>query len=138
MYNHKIIEDGVLEQKKKGESYMANTIKEMACIVCPLRCRLKMELDEGGKVVNVGKKYAETEFTNPVRMVTSTVVLENGPYKRLPVILSDVIPKSEIFHVMEEINKVKVCAPVRINDIIIENIAGLGVNLIASRSVEKE
>lgn len=124
---------------------MANTIKEMACIVCPLSCRLKVELDEAGKVVNVtgntcprGKKYAETEYTNPVRMVTSTVVLENGPYKRLPVILSDVIPKSEIFHVMEEINKVKVCAPVRINDIIIENIAGLGVNLIASRSVEKE
>lgn len=124
---------------------MANTMKEMACIVCPLSCRLKVELDEAGKVVNVtgntcprGKTYAETEFTNPVRMVTSTVVLENGPYKRLPVILSDVIPKKEIFHVMDEINKVKVCAPVRINDIIIENIAGLGVNLLASRSVEKE
>jgi len=121
------------------------SIKEMACIVCPMSCHLKVELDEVGNVVNVtgntcprGDAYARAEMTNPVRMVTSTVVLENGPYKRLPVILSDVIPKGEMFHVMEEINQVKVCAPVHINDIIIENIAGLKVNLIASRSMEKE
>lgn len=125
---------------------MGKTIeKEMACIVCPMSCHLIVKLDEVGNVINVsgntcprGEVYARAEMTNPVRMVTSTVVLKDGPYKRLPVILSDVIPKNEIFHVMEEINKVKVCAPVHINDIIIKNIAGLHVNLIASRSVKKE
>lgn len=132
-------------KRKEAEVMAENRVKEMACIVCPMSCRLKVELDQDGNVLNVrghscprGETYARTEFTNPVRMVTSTVVLEDGPYKRLPVILSDTIPKSEIFHVMQEINKVKVCAPVCINDIIIENIAGLHVNLIASRSVEKE
>jgi CxxC motif-containing protein len=120
-------------------------VKEMACIVCPMSCHLKVELDENGKVLQVsgntcprGEVYARAEMTNPVRMVTSTVVLKDGPYKRLPVILSGMIPKGEIFHVMEEINKVKVCAPVHINDIIIENIAGLHVDLLASRSMEKE
>lgn len=125
---------------------MSKTIvKEMACIVCPMSCHLQVELNEDGSVINVtgntcprGEAYARTEMTNPVRMVTSTVVLKDGPYRRLPVILSDVIPKGEIFHVMDEINKVIVCAPVQINDIIIENILGLQVNLLASRSMKKE
>ncbi len=124
---------------------MNTTIKEMACIVCPMSCHLSVTLDESGKVVEVtgntcprGETYARNEMTNPMRMVTSTVVLEGGPYPRLPVILSDMIPKGEMFHVMKEINRVKVSAPIKIATIIIENVCGLGVNVIASRSVEKE
>lgn len=118
--------------------------KELTCIVCPMSCHLEVTLGDTGEIVNVtgntckrGDKYARTELTSPVRMLTSTVKLEGGLYKRLPVITSDNIPKEKMTEVMEAISQVKVVAPVKINDIIIEDVCGLGVNIIASRSMDK-
>ncbi len=118
--------------------------KEMACIVCPMSCHIQVELDENGNVVGItgntckrGENYARSEMTNPVRMVTSTVKLEGGLYNRLPVITSGNIPKDKIFDVMEEISRVSVCTPVKVNDIIIKNVCDLGVDIIASRSVDR-
>lgn len=118
--------------------------KELTCIVCPMSCHLEVTLNDNGEIVSVtgntckrGDKYARTELTNPVRMLTSTVKLEDGLYKRLPVITSDNIPKEKMTEVMEAISQIKVVAPVKMNDIIIEDVCGLGVNIIASRSMEK-
>lgn len=119
--------------------------KEMACIVCPMSCHLKVELNEADEVLSVsgntcprGEQYARNEMTNPVRMLTSTVKLKNGLYKRLPVILSAEIPKDKMFQVMDAINKAQVKAPVKIKDVIIENVCGLQVNVVASRSMKCE
>ena len=118
--------------------------KELTCIVCPMSCHLEVTVGDNGEIVSVtgntckrGDKYARTELTNPVRMLTSTVKLEGGLYKRLPVITSDNIPKGKMTEVMEAISQVTVTAPIKMNDIIIEDVCGLGVNIIASRSMEK-
>lgn len=120
------------------------TKKEMACIVCPMSCHIEVTLDEFEKIVNVtgntckrGESYVRSELTNPVRMLTSTVKLSGGLYKRLPVITSGNIPKHMIYQAMNEINKVSVCAPVKINDAIIKNVCGLNIDIVASRSVDK-
>lgn len=119
--------------------------KEMVCIVCPMSCHLSVELNEKEEVISVtgntcprGEKYARNEMMNPMRMLTSTVKLEQGLYKRLPVILSAEIPKSKMFEVMSALNEVTVYAPIKRNDIIIENVCNLSVNVIASRTVYKE
>lgn len=119
-------------------------VQEMACIICPMSCHLTVETNESGEVLSVsgntckrGDTYARSELVHPVRMVTGTVRLEHGLYPRLPVTLSGMIPKNMIFPVMEEIHKANVVAPVKIHDIIIENVCGLSVNVIASRSVKK-
>lgn len=118
--------------------------KELACIVCPMSCHIEVELNDNNEVISIkgntckrGENYARSEMTNPVRMLTSTVKLSHGLYKRLPVITSDNIPKDKIFDVMNEINKVSVCAPIKVGAIIISNVCNLGVDIIASRSVEK-
>ena len=118
--------------------------KELTCIICPMSCHLEVTLDDNGAIVSVtgntckrGDQYARTELTSPVRMLTSTVKLEGGLYKRLPVITSDNIPKGSMTEVMEAISKVTVSAPVKIKDVIIENVCGLGVDIVASRSMEK-
>jgi len=118
-------------------------IKEMACIVCPLSCHLQVDIDDAGNVISVtgntcprGEQYARSEMTNPTRMLTSTVKIKNGLYPRLPVILSDVIPKGKMFEVMDEINKIQIEAPVDINQVLIENVCGLSVDVIASRSMK--
>jgi CxxC motif-containing protein len=62
--------------------------KELTCVVCPAGCRMTAELDESGKVISVtgntcprGKTYAESEITNPVRTLTTTVTITGAADK---------------------------------------------------------
>ena len=70
-------------------------------------------------------------------MITSTVVILNGKISRLPVATSNPIPKTKIMDVMQEINKVKVEAPIYVKDIVISNVLGLGIDIVATREVLK-
>lgn len=119
--------------------------KELTCIICPMGCQLEAECGaqaEGTLLVRTvsgntcprGERYARAELTHPERTVTGTVPLRNSRC-RLPVITSGPVPKERIFDVMEEIHSISVCAPVKIHDIIIENVCGLKVDVIASRSI---
>ena len=115
--------------------------KELICIVCPLGCRLTVEkendsLNVTGNTCPRGAKYGSEEVTNPTRMVTSTVVLKNAKLTRLPVATSCPIPKAKIEEVMAQINKVKVKAPVKLGDVIIQNVARSGADIIATRSFD--
>ncbi len=118
----------------------------LTCIVCPKGCKLtieKSEENEKGYVVSGnqckrGQAYAITEMTAPTRVVTSTVVVKNGLYSRLPVKTSEAIPKGKMFDCMKLINKVSVTAPISCGDIIIDNLFGLGINLVATRDMPVE
>ena len=47
------------------------------------------------------------------------------------------IPKEKIFQCMEEIRKAAAEAPVRIGDVILENVAGTGVSVVATTNAER-
>lgn len=118
--------------------------KNFICIVCPMGCELKADMDENGNLKSVsgnrckrGEKYAEQESINPMRMLTSTVKIKNALYPRLPVITSESIPKEMIGQVMSEINKVDIKAPIHLRDVVIKNVCGLPVDIIASRSMKE-
>lgn len=119
-------------------------IIELTCISCPLGCPLKVETDSDGNVLSVtgntckrGEAYGRKEVTAPTRTVTSTVRLLGGSMPVVPVRTREDIPKGKIFDVMEAVRCASVQAPVHIGDVIIADIAGTGVDLIATRSVEK-
>lgn len=120
-------------------------LKEIICIVCPLGCHLTVSKDENsesgynvtGNNCRRGIEYGIKEVTYPTRVVTSTVKIINGDLQRLPVKTNRAIPKEKIFECMKLINLVEVEAPIKINDVIIENILGTGVDLVASRSMKK-
>jgi CxxC motif-containing protein len=119
--------------------------KEMICIVCPMGCHINvvenMESEEGyeveGNKCPRGKVYGIKEMTCPTRVVPTTVAIEDAFLNRLPVKTDDPIPKELIFECMEIINEVVVKAPVKVGDIIIENILDTGVNIVATRSMNK-
>ncbi len=113
-------------------------MKELICIICPKGCHLSIDdnLNVTGNTCNRGKVYAVKEVTNPERTLTSTVKVINSNIKRLPVVTSNPIPKSMIFKVMAEINKIEVTAPIKIRDVIIPNVLGLGVDIIASKEIK--
>ena len=114
-------------------------MKELICITCPRGCHLSVDdnLNVTGNLCPRGAIYAKAELTHPIRMVTSSVVIESTIQKRLPVKTKEPIPKELIFDIMEEINKVKVKAPIKIGDVIIENVLGTGINIVATKNIDR-
>lgn len=115
--------------------------KDLTCVSCPLGCSITVELADDGSVVSVtgntckrGDAYARTEMTNPTRSLTSTVKVEGGSHPVVPVKSAAPVPKSMLFDCMKEINKVTLKAPVKIGDIVIENILGTGVDILATNN----
>lgn len=114
---------------------------ELTCIVCPMGCHLNVEqLEEGfkveGNICKRGEKYAVQELTNPTRVITTTVKLENSYLQLLPVKTEDPIPKGMIFDIMEALDKIIVNAPVKVGDVIVENILDTGVNVISAKTMD--
>ena len=117
-----------------------NTVN-LICIGCPLGCPLTVEM-EGSEVKAVsgntcprGDAYARKEMTNPTRIVTSTVRVAGGKLAMVSVKTASDIPKSKIFDCVKALKDVEVKAPVKIGDVIVENVAGTGVNIIATKNV---
>lgn len=114
-------------------------MKELICIVCPRGCHLSIddEMNVTGNTCSRGKEYAINELTCPKRVITSTVVIESSILSRLPVKTSNAIPKDLIFDCMKELDNVRVKAPIEIGEVIIKDILGTGVDVVATRSIEK-
>ena len=116
--------------------------RELICIGCPLGCPLTVTMEGEqitvtGNTCKRGEIYAKKEVTNPTRVVTSSVHVKNGEIAMVSVKTKSDIPKDKIFVCMKEISAVSVPAPVHIGDIVIENCAGTGVPVIATKNVEK-
>lgn len=113
--------------------------KNLICIVCPRGCHLTIDenMNVSGNFCKRGEVYAKNEVTHPTRMITSTVKVHGGELERLPVATSAPIPKEDIFKVMAEINKASINAPVNIKDVVIKNVLGLDVDIVATRNIKK-
>jgi CxxC motif-containing protein len=114
-------------------------MKEFICIECPKGCHLKVddELNVTGNTCPRGLKYAINEITCPKRVITSTVVIKSKLVSRLPVMSENELPKEKMFDVVNEIAKIRLEAPVKCRDVIIENVCDTGVNIIATRTIDE-
>ncbi|QBD88103.1 DUF1667 domain-containing protein [Clostridium tetani] len=116
----------------------------LTCIGCPMGCNLNVKLENGevvdvkGNSCGIGINYAKKECTNPKRIVTSSVYIEDGEIDILPVKTKEDIPKSKINECMKSLKGLTVKAPVKIGDVIAENICDTGVNIIATRTIKKK
>ena len=114
--------------------------RNLTCIVCPIGCQLSVTLEDGvvtevtGNTCPRGKQYAIDECTNPVRTVTSTVRTVGGGV--IPVKTDRPIPKELMFDCMKEINKAVATLPVRIGDVLIENVLGTGANVVITANMD--
>ncbi len=122
---------------------MEKVIKK--CKICPIGCQLIITEDPTdptgfsveGNSCNRGRDFAIDEMTKPSRVVTGRVLLRNGPMGRLPVKTTGVIPKNKVEECLNIINSTEVSAPVNKGDVIIKNILGLGVDVVAQRKVKR-
>lgn len=114
--------------------------RELICVACPLGCTVTVEYNDEeilsvtGNTCKRGEAYAKTEITNPTRSLTSSVKVNGGVLPVVPVKSSKPVPKSMLFDCMKVINSVTVDAPVKIGQVIIENILDTGADIIATNN----
>lgn len=113
---------------------------ELTCIVCPVGCTLRVGQNEKGEVVSVagntcprGETYAKNEVLHPVRTLTTTVRVPNAE-RLLPVKTDRPIPKETLFAAMEKVNSLSVQAPVKIGDVLLDDL--FGAKLVAAANME--
>jgi len=116
--------------------------KEITCIVCPIGCKIIVKIDGtsfelvDGNKCKQGIDYARSEALDPKRVLTSSVLVENGEWPLVSVKTTKPIPKDKIFEVLQEIRNAKTNAPVKPGEILIENAAKTGINVIATKSIK--
>ena len=113
----------------------------ITCINCPVGCRMTVTLSDAGKFLSVtgntcprGAKYAQQECTLPERMVTAVIPV-SGSEIPLSVKTASPVPKSLISAIMEELSRVQVSLPVSIGQVVLPDVLGTGVDIIATRSL---
>lgn len=118
-------------------------LREFTCIVCPNGCDITAGFENGeirsvtGAACQRGEAYVRQELTDPRRTIASSVVVKGGVLPLVSVRLDAPAPKDRIFDVMEEIRKVELAAPVRIGDIAIADVLGLGCNVVVTKNIDR-
>ncbi len=120
--------------------------KDLVCILCPQGCLLKVVYDElkkelikiEGNLCLRGKEYALKELFDPERILTTSVLVEGGDLPLVSVKTDKMIPKDLIFQAMDFIKHLRVKAPVKVGQIIVERLCGTEANLIATKEVKRK
>ncbi len=112
---------------------------ELTCIGCPMGCRLSVDEENdyavSGNQCKRGADYGKNELKNPTRVLTTTVQIDGGIHSRCPVRTQLPIPKGMMFDAMKVLSQIKISSPVRLGQVVVENILGTGVNVIATRDL---
>ena len=119
--------------------------REVICIQCPVGCDLAVtargdDFEVAGASVDnckPGRKYAIAELTAPRRLVTTTVRLRHGQFPLLSVRTDEPIPKDRILHCLRDLRELRVTAPVKRGEVVLQGVAGTTSNIIATRTVER-
>ena len=119
----------------------ATDIAAYTCICCPLGCRIEVALDENGQVSEVssytckrGADYAAQEAVAPERMVTA-VLCVSGCLEPVSVKTQRPVPKAAMKDVLAAVAALRLDAPVAAGDVLIEDVCGTGVAVVATKSV---
>lgn len=117
--------------------------RTLTCIQCPKGCLLTVAVD-GGRVTSVagndcekGPPWARQEIEDPVRTLTTSVRVLRGREDLVSVRTDGAIPRRLLAEALSVAKELRVEAPVALGRVIAENLAGTGVNLIATRAIER-
>lgn len=112
----------------------------ITCINCPMGCRMEVTLEDGavisvkGNTCKRGETYAHQECTQPLRMITAVAPVKNS-FAPVSLKTRTPIPKSKITECMRAIDALELEAPIHAGDVLISDVVGTGVDVIATKSV---
>jgi len=115
--------------------------KEIICIVCPKGCHTWVSEKNGrvdiqGAKCKKGIEYVRNEYIRPVRFLTTTLAVEGADIQRLSVRTNGKIHRELLIPCIEYLKTRKVFPPVRVGEVIVENLLGTGVDLVSTNELE--
>lgn len=115
-------------------------IDRLTCLLCPIGCELEVEIDGDridvrGHQCDKGPDFAAGEVLHPKRNLAASVLLQGTVDRMVSVRLTDRVPRELIFPILAEIGKLRPAAPVLRGDVLIRNVLGTGVDVLATRTV---
>ena len=115
--------------------------KTLTCIICPRGCVLTVAIDGGmatvsGQACPKGETYGRQEAVEPLRSLTTTVRTDSPSRPRLPVRGDGDIPLRRLREALSTLDEVVARAPIKHGDVLVKDILGLGVNLIATDDLQ--
>lgn len=126
---------------------MTRYVETFSCTTCPSECSLSVTADRDGSdepcVLSVtgnrcarGEAFARQEIVRPVRVLTTTVLVNGGDERLLPVRTAAPIPRDLSVEAMRSLRSVVVDAPMRMGDTVLADVLGTGVDVIASMDID--
>jgi CxxC motif-containing protein len=116
--------------------------EEFICIGCPMGCRITALIGETGSIAKMegqgckeGKQYVQSEYANPVRVLTTTVLVEGSSRRTLPVRTNKPVPKERLQETMWALAKVRVRPPLRKGQTIVQDILNTGADVVATDQI---
>ena len=110
--------------------------REFVCIICPNSCQLKVEYEGktikkiAGAQCSKGEAFVKNEITNPLRVFTGSVLVENGDFSLVSVKTPSPISKKYLKKVGEITRRIKVDAPIEIGQIVASNLLDNNICLL--------
>jgi len=118
-------------------------VRVITCIICPMGCKAKVTI-KNGKISKIGdiecsrgEEYVIRELETPMRDFFTTVRIKGASTPVLPVRSTQPIPKDKIMDCALELANIAVDAPVKVGEVIVKNLLGLGVDIIATRDMDR-
>ena len=109
---------------------------KVVCIACPLGCLVEVDKDKiSGHKCPKGIKYATLEATNPVRVFTGSVKIRDGELPLLSVRSTAGVPKGQIKPIAALMRQIVLNAPIQIGQVVLADVLGTGVHIVATRTV---
>ena len=119
-----------------------SVVKVIRCIICPTGCAINAAPDKKGDITfegytcKRGLEYAQQEYFEPKRILTTTMRVEGGNLPLVPVRTDKPIPKDKLNDTIKEVAQKLIEAPIKMGDILINNVIGLDAHIIASRDLK--
>jgi CxxC motif-containing protein len=115
----------------------------MVCSICPNSCLLTIISDNNDiKVENNrcprGVEFARKELTDPERILTSTVRIQNGILPLVSVRSDAPVKKAELKNLIKQLDVITVSAPIVSGQVLLSSVGKNQVNIIATRTIESK
>jgi len=114
--------------------------ERLTCVLCPVGCELLVRRTEGGlevegSVCEKGIDFATEEILHPKRNLATSVCLAGSGRRMVSVRLSGRVAREMVFPILREIARLRPRPPVKRGGVLIANVLGTGVDVIATRTV---
>jgi len=118
--------------------------KHFVCVVCPIGCEIDV-VHDGEKIISMegnkckkSEEFVSQEMIEPMRTLTTTVRIQGARWAVIPVRSDRAVPKRLFPRIMKQLRRIRLKAPVNMLDVVVKDIVGTGVNIIATRTMPRE